>query len=46
MSPEERQAIIDDIRGLHQNGNSVAVIAQKLHLPESTVQHVINNGEG
>ena len=38
------QAIVDDIRTLHQDGVSVAEIASRFHLPESTVQHVIATG--
>ena len=44
MTPEERQAIVDDIRRLHQDRVSVADIAQKLHFSERTVQHVIERG--
>ncbi|QDT50426.1 hypothetical protein Pan258_44850 [Symmachiella dynata] len=45
MTPKERQATLDDILRLHQDGFSITDIAQKLHLPESTVQHVIDHGE-
>ncbi|TWU14533.1 hypothetical protein CA54_34000 [Symmachiella macrocystis] len=45
MTPEERQAIVDDIRRLHQDGDSVAEIAQKLYLAEPTVQHAIERGK-
>jgi len=44
MTPEERQAIIDDIRRFHQDGDSFAEIAEKLHLPVSAVQHAIERG--
>ncbi|MCA9074633.1 MAG: helix-turn-helix domain-containing protein [Planctomycetaceae bacterium] len=45
MSPDERQAIIDEIHRFQQHGDSVAEIAAKLHLPETTVQHVVAHGE-
>ena len=42
---EHSRAVSDDVRTLHQDGDSVAVIAQKLHLPESTVQHAVETGK-
>jgi hypothetical protein len=44
MTPEEAQAIVDDIRQLQQDGDSVAEIAQKLYQDEPTVQHAIERG--
>ncbi len=44
MTPEETQAIVRDIRALHQDGVSVTDIARRLHLPETTVQHAIAHG--
>lgn len=41
---QQRQAIVDDIRRLQQDGDSVAEIAQKLYLDEPTVQHAIDRG--
>ncbi len=45
MTPEVDQAIVEDIRNLHQNGNSVSEIDQKLHLTEPAIQHVIDHGK-
>ena len=45
MMSEESQAIVDDIFRLHEDGDPVIVIAEKLLLPVSTVQHVIDHGE-
>lgn len=36
--------IVDDIVKLNQNGDSVPDIAEKLHLPELTVQHALDHG--
>ena len=44
MSGPQSQAVIDDIRTLHQHCVSVVAIARKLHLWESTVRHVIDDG--
>lgn len=36
--------IVHDILRLYQNGDSVADIVRKLHLPEPTVQHALEHG--
>lgn len=44
MNNEHAQAVIDDIITVYQHCVSDAVIARRLHLPESTVRHVIAHG--
>jgi uncharacterized protein (DUF433 family) len=41
---DEAKPVVDDIVKLHQKGDSVAVIAEKLHLPKATVQHALDHG--
>ncbi|MCA9063648.1 MAG: hypothetical protein KDA96_11335 [Planctomycetaceae bacterium] len=44
MMRDDTKAIVDDIVKMHRNGDSVAAIAVKLHLPEPTVQHALDHG--
>jgi hypothetical protein len=44
MMHDQAKPIVDDIVRLYQNGDSVAEIAEKLHLPEPTVQHALDHG--
>ena len=43
MTHDEGQAI-SDIITLYRNGDSATEIAERLHLPEATVRHVIEHG--
>jgi hypothetical protein len=44
MMHDDAKPIVDDIVRLYQNGDSVAQIAEKLHLLEPAVRHALDHG--
>lgn len=44
MVHNDAELSVVDIVRLHRSGDSVAVIAEKLHLPVPTVQHALDHG--